>query len=65
MKIAPKTSDAFQKKSAPILPLQEDVELYKLDKTNSVTWELSTRPGTAGAATYKYQCRILQGDKQP
>jgi hypothetical protein len=41
------------KKSPPILPLEEDKEAYRLDKTNSITWELSTRPGTANAATYK------------
>ena len=64
MKIAPKET-GFQKKTLLYLPLAEDVELYKLDKTNSVTWELSTRPGTANAATYKYQVRILQGDEEP
>ena len=46
--------------------LQEDIEeTYTLDKTNSVLWELSTRPGTAGAATYKFQGRILAGDETP
>ena len=65
MKIATPKSNGFQKKSEPLLPLTEDVELYKLDKTNSVSWELSTVPGTAGAATYKFQCRVLQGDKTP
>jgi hypothetical protein len=66
MKIATPKSDGLQKKSKPLLPLMEDVELYKLlDKTNSVSWELSTVPGTAGAAMYKFQCRVLQGDKTP
>ncbi len=65
MKIAPTKTDGLQKKSAPLLPLVEDVSLYKLDKTNSVTWDLSTVPGTAGAATYKFQCRVLQGDESP
>ena len=47
-----------------ILALKEDVEeTYTLDKTNSISWELSTRPGTAGAATYKFQSRILTGDE--
>ena len=59
MKIATPNNNGFQKKSDSILPLLEDVELYKLDKTNSVSWELSTQPGTAGAATYKFQVRIL------
>jgi hypothetical protein len=67
MKIATPKSDGFQKKSEPLLPLVEDVELYKLlvDKTNSVSWEISTVPGTAGAATYKFQCRVLKGDETP
>ena len=65
MKIVPKAETGFQKRSEPLLPLVEDVELYKLDKTNSVTWELSTQPGTAGAATYKFQGRVLQGDETP
>ena len=66
MKIAPTVNSGSQKKSALILTLQEDVkETYTLDKTNSVSWELSTRPGTTGAATYKFQCRILTGDETP
>jgi hypothetical protein len=48
MKIATPKSDGFQKKYEPLLPLTEDSKLYKLDKTNSVTWELTTVPGTAG-----------------
>jgi hypothetical protein len=65
MKIATPKSNGFQKKSEPLLPLMEDGKLYKLDKTNSVTWELSTVPGTTGAAMYNFQCRVLQGDKTP
>ena len=66
MKIAVPKEFGSQKKSNLILPLQEDVEeTYTLDKTNSVSWELSTRPGTTGAATYKFQCRILTGDETP
>ena len=66
MKIAPTVNSGSQKKSTLILTLQEDVkETYTLDKMNSVSWELSTRPGTAGAATYKFQCRILTGDETP
>ena len=51
----------YLKKAESLLPLIEDLELYKLDKTNSVSWELSTQPGTAGAPTYKYQVRVLTG----
>jgi hypothetical protein len=65
MKISTPKSDGFQKKAEPLLPLEEDAELWKLDKTNSVSWDLSTIPGTAGAATYKFQSRVLQGDKTP
>ena len=64
MKVAP-TKALYQTKSAPLLPLTEDVSLYKLDKTNSTSWDLSTQPGTAGAPTYKFQVRILQGDETP
>jgi hypothetical protein len=54
------------KKTPPMLPIKEDEEeTYHLDKTNSVTWELSTQPGTAGAATYKHQVCILTGRKTP
>ena len=64
--VLPKTNQGLQKKSFLILSLQEDVdETYALDKSNSVSWELSTRPGTAGAATYKFQGRILTGDETP
>ena len=66
MKITVPKENGSQKRSSLILPLKEDVEeTYTLDKTNSVSWELSTIPGTAGAATYKFQCRILTGDEQP
>ena len=66
MKIVPSKECGSQKKSNLILTLQEDVEeTYTLDKTNSISWELSTRPGTAGAATHKFQCRILAGDETP
>ena len=66
MKITVPKESGSQKRSTLILPLKEDIEeTYTLDKTNSVSWELSTIPGTAGAATYKFQCRILTGDEQP
>ena len=66
MKIANTSNNGFQKKSTLILSLKEDIEeTYTLDKTNSISWELSSRPGTAGAATYKFQCRILTGDETP
>ena len=66
MKIVPTKEYGSQKKSTLILPLKEDVEeTYTLDKTNSISWELSTRPGTAGAAAYKFQARILTGDETP
>ena len=65
MKVAPPKDNGFQKKSKLLLSLEEDPdETYVLDKTNSIIWELSTRPGTADAATYKYPCRILTGDEE-
>ena len=63
MKIATPNNNGFQKKPEVLLPLKDDVELDKLDKTNSVSWELSTRPGTADAATYKFLARILIGNE--
>ena len=66
MKAVLPKGNGSQKKSALLLYLQEDIEeTHTLDKTNSVSWELSTRPGTAGAATYKFQGRILAGDETP
>jgi hypothetical protein len=50
--VLPKTA-VGQKKSPPVLPLEEDEEAYRLDKTNSITWKLSTQPGTANTAKYK------------
>ena len=34
-----------------------------LNKDNSRAFELSSQPGTAGAATYKVAMRVLQGDE--
>ena len=45
MKITVPKENGSQKRSSLILPLKEDVEeTYTLDKTNSVSWELSTIP---------------------
>ena len=33
--------------------------------SSTVSWELSTQPGTAGAPTCKFQVCLLQGDKTP
>ena len=64
MKVFPPKEHGFQKKSQLLLTLKEDPEeMHTLDNTNSITWELGTRPGTADAATYKYPCRVLAGDK--
>ena len=63
MKVITSNGTGTQKRSDLILPLKEDPELYRLDKTNSVSWELSSQPGVAGAATYKFQARVLQGDE--
>ena len=65
MKIAPSKTNRTSTKSKPLLPLVEDLELYKLNKTSSVSWELSTQPGTVGAPTYKFQVCLLQGDETP
>ena len=55
-----------QKKPSILLPLEEDMDAYLLDKSIATSWELSTNPGAAGnPAKYKYQARILQGDESP
>ena len=45
-----------------LLPLIEDDEMYRLDKSNSVVYNLKTQPAAgAGSPEYKYQVRVLQG----
>ena len=61
MKISPPTERV--KKPEPLLPLQDDPELYRLDKTNSVSWDLLTDPADANSAKYRFQARILQGNE--
>ena len=51
------------KKREPLLPLQDDPELYRLNKTNSVSWDLLTDPADANSAKYQFQARILQGNE--
>ena len=65
MKIAPSKNDGSQKKSSPIFPLTDEEDSYVLDKSNSVSWDLSTQPGTADAVTYKYVARVLDGSETP
>ena len=64
MKIVP-TKDIGPKKAPPILPLEDSEEEYLLDKTNSVTFELYTIPGTTTSTKYKYPVRILTGFETP
>ena len=61
MKISPPTERT--KKPEPLLPLQDDPELYRLDKTNSVSWDLLTDPADVNSAKYRFQARILQGNE--
>ena len=61
MKISPPTEQA--KKPEPLLPLQDNPELYRLDKTNSVSWDLLMDPMDANSAKYRFQARILQGNE--
>ena len=53
--------EKFQEKHV-ILPLVGTKD-PPLNKDNSRTFELSSQPGTDGAATYKSSVRILQGDE--
>ena len=65
MKVVVAKDVGYLKTSDHILPLQDDPNLYKLDKTNSVSWDLRTIPADANSPTYKFQARILQGDETP
>ena len=40
MKISLPTENSLQKKAAALLPLEEDMELCKPNKTNLVSWDL-------------------------
>ena len=53
MKISPSTEQT--KKPESLLPLQDNPELYCLDKTNSVSWELLTDPADANSAQYRFE----------
>ena len=64
MKVAvPK--DGNTKRAVNVLPLDEEPDVYKLDKTNSVSFVLRTVPTDANSPTYKYLVRVLQGDESP
>ena len=60
MKVVPPKSNTVSTKAA-LLPLMEDTEQYKLDKANSVSYELRTQPGDNNSPTYKYLIRVLEG----
>jgi len=57
----PKFDTAGQTAKANLLPLTEDTSLYALDKTNSVQYELRTRPADANSPKYRFQLRVLVG----
>ena len=60
MKVAPPKSNTVSTKAA-LLPSMEDSEQYKLNKSNSVSYELRTQPGDVNSPTYKYLIRVLEG----
>ena len=61
MKVSPPTERV--KKPELLLPLQDNPELYRLDKTNSVSWDLLTDPADANSTKNRFQARILQGNE--
>ena len=66
MKVSvPKETSGLQKKTKALLPLEEDSELCKLDKTNLVSWDLQSTPADNGSPTHWCQVRALQGTKMP
>ena len=66
MKVSvPKENNGLQKKAKALLPLEEDPELYKLNKTNSVSWDLQSTPSAADSPTHWCQVRVPQGTETP
>ena len=66
MKVSvPKETNGLQKKAKALLPLEEDPELYKLDKTNWVSWDLQSTPTDNGSPTHRCQVCVLQGTETP
>jgi hypothetical protein len=63
MKIAQVKNETTKPKNQVLLPLTEDVEEFKLDKTNSVTFDLCTVPTDADSPKYHYMVRILTGNE--
>ena len=59
MKVVPPKSNTVSTKAA-LLPLMEDTEQYKLDKANSVSYELRTQPGDNNSPTCKYLIWVLE-----
>ena len=55
MKVAPTNSTASQKRNEILLSLTEDPEMYTLESTNSVSWELCTQPADTDSTKYKFQ----------
>ena len=64
MKIVP-SNDNSKTSSKIILPLIDDPEVDKLDKTNSVSYELRSTPGDADSPKYKTLVRVLLGTESP
>ena len=46
-------NNGTSKKMHHVLPLEEDAKPRKLDKSNSVSWELKTNPADADSPTHK------------
>lgn len=64
MKIAKSASDqTVMKAKQPLLPLVPEKEVEKLDKSNSVTFELRTNPTDGNSPKYKFTCRVLDGSE--
>ena len=65
MKVSAPKETCIRTKAKALLPLEEDPELCKLDKTNSVSWDLRSTPRSADSPTCQHQVRVLQGTKTP
>ena len=64
MKVVP-PKEVTKTISKIILPLVDDPEVDKLDKTNSVSYELRSSPADSNSPKYKVMVRVLTGGESP
>ena len=63
MKVAQVKNETTKPKNQVLRTLTEDTTEFRLDKTNSVTFDLRTTPADADSPKYRYMVRILTGNE--